>query len=109
MKRDNNIALIEEERSYFDYSLLLAIIALVLFGLLMIYSATSYSAIIEWNDSLHYLKRQCLGVIFGVAVAVIIFFIDYRMTNNPIWVFGFFIFSIALVGIIMYGNWIRFT
>ncbi|MEG0722427.1 MAG: cell division protein, partial [Lachnospiraceae bacterium] len=45
---------------YFDYSLLAIVIFLVCFGLVMLYSTSSYSAQIENGDSMFYLKRQGL-------------------------------------------------
>ena len=46
---------------YFDYSLLAILICLVCFGLVMLYSTSSYSAMMKQNgDSLFYFKRQFL-------------------------------------------------
>ena len=51
---------------YFDYSLLAILICLVCFGLVMLYSTSSYSAMMKQNgDSLFYFKRQLLFCIVG--------------------------------------------
>ena len=52
--------------AYFDYSLLAILICLVCFGLVMLYSTSSYSAMMKQNgDSLYYFKRQLLFCIVG--------------------------------------------
>ena len=49
-----------EKVQYFDYSLLAIIIFLVCFGLIMLYSTSSYSAQIKFGDSMYYFKRQAI-------------------------------------------------
>lgn len=48
-----------------DYILLTVVLFLVGFGLLMIYSASSYEAGIDYNDSAFYLKKQAQSTIIG--------------------------------------------
>ncbi len=43
---------------YFDYSLLAIIIFLMCFGLVMLYSISSYEARTEYGDGMYFLKRQ---------------------------------------------------
>ena len=44
--------------AYFDYSLLAILICLICFGLVMLYSTSSYSAMMKQNgDSLFYFKK----------------------------------------------------
>ncbi len=45
---------------YFDYSLLAVIVFLVCFGLVMLYSTSSYSAQEKFGDSMYYFKRQTI-------------------------------------------------
>ena len=51
-KKKNN-----KSEYFFDYSLLFIILFLLGFGMLMIYSASSYTAYLEYGDSAQYLKK----------------------------------------------------
>lgn len=51
-----------------DLSLYLIIFVLLAFGLVMLYSASSYEAAIDFGDSWHYLKRQLVSNIIGLVV-----------------------------------------
>lgn len=51
---------------YFDYNIIIIVSLLVIFGLIMIYSTSSYNALNEKGDALHYLKRQGLAVGGGI-------------------------------------------
>ena len=57
----------EKTIKYFDYTLLFVIIFLVCFGLVMLYSTSSYNAQIEYGDGTHYLKRQAFACCLGFA------------------------------------------
>ncbi|MDL2249426.1 putative lipid II flippase FtsW [Lachnospiraceae bacterium OttesenSCG-928-J05] len=52
---------------YFDYSLLAVLVFLVCFGLVMLYSVSSYSALIKYGNSMHYLTRQLIFTVAGFA------------------------------------------
>lgn len=71
----------------FDYSLLFIIIFLFCFGLVMIYSASSYNANLEFDgDSFHYVKTQLLAGVLGFACMFIISRIDYHFWKKLAWV-----------------------
>ena len=80
-KRSTNTRIKRKEYSiaYFDYSLLAILICLICFGLVMLYSTSSYSAMMKQNgDSLFYFKRQVLFCIVGLIVMWIVSRIDYH-------------------------------
>lgn len=64
---------------YFDYSLLAIVIFLMCFGLIMLYSTSSYSAQIELGDGMYYLKRQGLFSVIGFAVMLFVAKMDYHI------------------------------
>ncbi|MCR4706219.1 MAG: putative lipid II flippase FtsW [Lachnospiraceae bacterium] len=55
---------------YFDYSLLFIVLFLLGFGLLMIYSTSSYESSMSYNDEAYYLKKQLLATTLGVIVMI---------------------------------------
>ena len=91
----------KEERKkvhYFDYSLLAIIIFLLCFGLIMLYSASSYSAQLKYGNSMHYLLRQAFFSIAGFCGMLIISKMDYhRFAKLGIWAYGFAFVAMALV------------
>jgi cell division protein FtsW len=58
--------------------LILVTLALVAFGLVMVYSATSASAAVGGNDPSYYLKRQGIYAALGIALMVAAQHWDYR-------------------------------
>ncbi len=72
--------------SYYDYSLLFLILFLVCFGLVMIYSTSSYNAQRLLGDPAHYFGRQALFAGAGILIMIFVSKIDYHtyITNLPI-------------------------
>lgn len=71
---------------YYDYSLLFLILFLVCFGLVMIYSTSSYNAQRIYGDATYYLTRQALFGGAGILIMLFVSKIDYRIyiTKLPI-------------------------
>jgi len=51
---------------------------LVAFGVLMVYSASSYNAEIHYGNRFHFMYKQLLGVIFGLCAMFALAVMDYR-------------------------------
>lgn len=64
---------------YFDYSMLAVLVFLVCFGLIMLYSSSSYSALVKYSDSMYFLKRQVLFCGMGFFAMYWISQIDYHI------------------------------
>ena len=62
-----------------DILLLIAVIILSIFGVLMIYSASSIWSEYKFNDSFHYLKYQSIFLVVGIVIMLIISKIDYKI------------------------------
>ena len=63
---------------YFDYSLLFLIIFLLCFGLIMLYSTSSYYGSTRFNDAAYYVKRQMYASALGIAAMLFISKIPYK-------------------------------
>ncbi len=60
---------------YFDYTLLFLVIFIIGFGLVMLYSASAYTATLKTGVSTFYLKKQATAI--GVGVVAMIFTINF--------------------------------
>lgn len=63
---------------YFDYSLLFIVIFLICFGLVMLYSTSSYNGEVKFDDAGFYVKRQIRATLLGFVVMFIVARIDYH-------------------------------
>ena len=63
---------------YYDYSLLFLIIFLLCFGLVMLYSTSSYYGFTRFNDSAYYLKKQIFATTLGIVGMFILSMIPYQ-------------------------------
>ncbi len=68
----------EQSEYFFDYSLLFIVLFLLGFGLVMIYSASSYEAFQDFKDAAYYLKKQLVAVIIGLAAMIVVANIPYH-------------------------------
>lgn len=68
----------KKPRRFYDYSLLFCIIFLTAFGLLMIYSASSYTAQLKFNNASYFMMRQLKIALAGLALAIFISKLDYH-------------------------------
>lgn len=69
-----------KNQNFFDYTLLFVVIFLIAFGLVMMYSSSTYDAASDHNgDSAFYLRKQLLATILGVFVMAATTLIDYHI------------------------------
>lgn len=108
--------------SYYDYSLLFLTLFLVCFGLVMIYSTSSYNAQRIYGDGTYYLTRQALLAGAGILIMLFVSKIDYRIyikklpiiRVKPITILYFLCIALQII-VIIFGEdingakrWIRF-
>ena len=62
----------------FDRTLFIAVITLVIFGIIMIYSSSYVWASYKYNDALKYVKAQSLFFIVGTIIMIIVSNIPYK-------------------------------
>ena len=100
-------------RGLLDYSLLFIVIFLLSFGLVMLYSTSSYEAAAEYGDSAYYLKRQMVFTLFGLVLMAGVSLIPYTFWKK-LAVFAYLISVGLIVLVIPFGmevngakRWIR--
>ena len=84
----------------FDTKLFIGVIIICLFGILMIYSASSIWSSYKFNDSLRFLKMQSLFFIIGLILMIIISKIDYNIyykKANKILIICFVLLILVLI------------
>ena len=67
---------------YFDYSLLFLIIFLLCFGLVMLYSTSSYAGSNKFGDASYFVKRQLFATGLGILDTIYIPTIPSPVANN---------------------------
>lgn len=86
------------ETIYFDYSLLAVLIFLVCFGLVMLYSTSAYSALVNYSDSMYYFKRQILFCIVGFIGMYMVSRIDYHYYIK--WARGIYFVAVVMMALV---------
>lgn len=72
----------EQEKHYYDYSLVAIIILLLAFGLVILYSISSYTAMIEGDGDMFYFWKQVKYVGLGLAVMFVVSKIPYHLLGG---------------------------
>lgn len=100
---------------YFDHSLLFVTIFVIGFGLIMIYSASSYTAQVKEGDSMHYFLNQLIFTCLGFVVMFVMYKIDYHIWKK-LAPFAFIAAILLIFALIPFGSeangakrWIRFA
>ncbi len=71
---------------FFDYTMLIIVLFLVVFGLVMVYSTSSYSAMLKYGDSAYYFKNQLRSTAVGMVGLFAAAMIDYHTWYKLKWV-----------------------
>ena len=97
-KKKRNTRNVKSTDQYFDYSMLAVLIFLICFGLVMLFSTSSYSALIKQGDSMFYLKRQLIFCVVGFLGMIIVSTIDYHYyikLAKPLYWFSIFLMALV--------------
>jgi len=73
---------IKKKFSYMDWRLLIPYIILSGFGILMVYSSSSYRAMTDYNNSEHFFYRQMLFAVLGLFGALFVSFLSKRLLKD---------------------------
>lgn len=72
-------------KSGVDSTLLIVTLVLVVFGLIMMFSASYANAYYMFGDSFYYIRRQLIWAVLGVIVMLIVSRINYRILHKLAW------------------------
>ncbi|MBQ7065338.1 MAG: cell division protein FtsW [Lachnospiraceae bacterium] len=87
----------KKEEYFFDYTLLFIVLFLLGFGLVMLYSTSSYEAALDYGDSAYYLKKQLLSTALGIGCMIFVASRDYHVWEK----FAVLGYIVAVVMILM--------
>lgn len=104
-EKPNRVRPAREKRPGFnDYSLVFIVLVLLAFGLVLLYSTSSYIGVVEHNgDSAYYLRRQLLFTGLGLILMILIAVVPYRWWRY-LSILGFFISVGLILLVIPYGR-----
>ena len=65
-------------KSLGDLPFAIAVVCIAAFGLLAVYSASSYNAEVQYGDKFYFFKKQLVGFLLGLGAMIGVSFVDYR-------------------------------
>ena len=86
-----------------DMPLLLAVLALILFGMVMLYSTSSYNGRVKFGDSFYYLKKQFFATSLGLLAMYVVANMDYHIWAN-FSVLGYFTSAVLSTLVLFVGQ-----
>lgn len=81
----------------FDYALLVVTVALVLFGILMVYSASMYSAKVNYGNEYYFMFKQIFGAILGFGAIICMTIIDYHLLER----YKYIILAVSIILLVL--------
>ena len=82
----------KKRQSFYDYSLLFAVIFLCCFGLVMVFSTSYYTAGLQYGDTMYYARKQAVFMLAGLLLMLVISKLDYHWLRRlaiPAWFISF--------------------
>jgi cell division protein FtsW len=89
-------------RRFYDYSLLFTVIFLTVFGLVMIYSSSSYAAQLKFGNGTFFMMKQAKIALGGFALMVIISRLDYHWYGKFA-VFAYVLSYVLMIAVSLFG------
>ncbi|MBR2956012.1 MAG: putative lipid II flippase FtsW [Clostridia bacterium] len=88
------------KRKIFDFDISIGIAGIILsvVGLLFIFSASSYSADVQFGDPFHYVKTQAVALVLGVPVMFAVTFVDLEKVKK--WAVVIYIICLILLALV---------
>jgi cell division protein FtsW len=95
-----------------DRSLLLAVLALITIGIVMVFSSSALVAQRLGKAPAFFLVRQLIWAVIGLLMMVFCMFVDYRIVKSKMFNYGIIALSLCLLVYVLFGaegakRWIR--
>ncbi len=87
----------KKTKYFFDYTMLFIVVFLLLFGLVMLYSTSSYEANIKFEDPAFYFRKQAIASAIGIGVMLAVMVFDYHIVQK----FALIAYAVSLVLILL--------
>ena len=97
----NNRSMIVASIREVDFMLLTVTIALAVYGLIMVFSASYYFSISENGTPFYYLIRDGIWVVLGLVLMCVGLLIDYKVWNNKVLILGLLGFCFLLLVLVL--------
>ncbi|MGN1208091.1 MAG: FtsW/RodA/SpoVE family cell cycle protein, partial [Christensenellales bacterium] len=115
MKKKINMKNIFIKSKKTNFWLVFCTILLVLIGFLFVYSASSYSAELNYSNKYYFLTKQVIGAVIGAFAMILTSKLDYKFYEKyklPILILGVVLLAVVFIpglGVSNYGaqRWIR--
>ncbi len=72
----------QQKKKKYDITLLTALLFLVVFGLIILYSTSAYNGEVKFHDAFYYLKKQAFATGLGIIGMFIVARMDYHIWRN---------------------------
>ncbi len=87
----------KKTKYFFDYTMLFIVVFLLLFGLVMLYSTSSYEANIKFEDPAFYFRKQAIASAIGIGFMLLTMLLDYHIVQR----FALLAYGVSLVLILL--------
>ena len=97
--------MLRDRIKYVDKLIVIPYLILTLFSIVMVYSASSYIALSNYDNPHHYLPRQTMSVVIGYVVFLIAFFFPIKwLKNKKLVIWGIVITATSLFILLIFGR-----
>lgn len=97
--------MLRDRIKYVDKFLVLSYVVLTLFSIIMIYSASSYSALNDYGNPHHYLPRQAVFVSMSYMLFTFFLFLPLQiLKKKKVVIFGIILTAISLFLLLIFGR-----
>ncbi|MEY8509579.1 putative peptidoglycan glycosyltransferase FtsW [Lachnospiraceae bacterium 42-17] len=74
--------MVRREKGRYDYTLLTALGLLIIMGLVLLYSTSTYNGEVKFHDAFYYLKKQVFATSLGIAAMFFVAEMDYHLWRH---------------------------